>query len=107
MSDVPSGKLAGFKGRMVMVGFGSIGQGVLPLILRHLDIAPSQISIITADETGIKEAEAYGVSFTVTPLLRGNYLSVLDPLVGEGDIRIRNVLRRSGRIMRCARRRWR
>ncbi|HAD25703.1 MAG TPA: homospermidine synthase, partial [Alphaproteobacteria bacterium] len=85
MSDVPSGKLAGFKGRMVMVGFGSIGQGVLPLILRHLDIAPSQISIITADETGSKEAEAYGVSFTVTPLLRGNYLSVLDPLVGEGD----------------------
>ena len=85
MSDIPSGKLVAFKGRMVMVGFGSIGQGVLPLILRHLDIAPSQISIITADETGIKEAEAYGVSFTVTPLLRGNYLSVLDPLVGEGD----------------------
>jgi homospermidine synthase len=85
MSDIPSGKLAAFKGRMVMVGFGSIGQGVLPLILRHLDIAPSQISIVTADETGREEAEAFGVSFTVTPLRQGNYLSVLDPLLGEGD----------------------
>ncbi|MEQ8826617.1 MAG: saccharopine dehydrogenase NADP-binding domain-containing protein, partial [Parvibaculum sp.] len=30
-----------------MVGFGSIGQGVLPLLLRHLDIEPGQISIVT------------------------------------------------------------
>ena len=28
-----------FSGRLVMLGFGSIGQGVLPLILRHIDIA--------------------------------------------------------------------
>jgi hypothetical protein len=30
-----SKKYVSFKGRMVMIGFGSIGQGVLPLILRH------------------------------------------------------------------------
>ena len=28
-----------FPGRIVMVGFGSIGQGVLPLILRHIGVA--------------------------------------------------------------------
>ena len=28
-----------FSGRLVIVGFGSIGQGVLPLLLRHIDIA--------------------------------------------------------------------
>ena len=27
-----------FPGRLVMVGFGSIGQGVLPLILRHIAV---------------------------------------------------------------------
>ena len=27
-----------FPGRLVFVGFGSIGQGVLPLILRHIGI---------------------------------------------------------------------
>ena len=32
---------------MVMIGFGSIGQGVLPLILRHIGIKPEQITIIS------------------------------------------------------------
>ena len=35
-----SKKYVDFKGRMVMIGFGSIGQGVLPLILRHIGIKP-------------------------------------------------------------------
>ena len=78
-------KLTRFTGRMVMLGFGSIGQGVLPLLLRHLDIEPGQISIVTAEEAGRAEAEAYGIRFTVMPLRKGNYLSVLDPLLGEGD----------------------
>ena len=43
---------ARFGGRIVIVGFGSIGQGVLPLLLRHVDVAPDQISILTADESG-------------------------------------------------------
>ena len=44
-----------------MVGFGSIGQGVLPLILRHIGIKPSQITII-ADEMrgGIPEGDPCG-----------------------------------------------
>ena len=41
-----------FNGRLVMVGFGSIGQGVLPLILRHIDMPREKISIITAAEVG-------------------------------------------------------
>src|SRR5436190_1273238 len=31
---------AALSGRLVMVGFGSIGQGALPLLLRHLAIDP-------------------------------------------------------------------
>ena len=31
-------KHVAFGGRLVMVGCGSIGQGVLPLILRHIDM---------------------------------------------------------------------
>lgn len=86
MSDTPTDrKHANFKGRMVMVGFGSIGQGVLPLLLRHIGLEPGQISIVTADETGRTEAEAYGVKFTVAPLRKGNYQSILDPLLSAGD----------------------
>jgi len=33
-------KHVAFSGRMVMLGLGSIGQGVLPLIFKHVDMKP-------------------------------------------------------------------
>jgi len=74
-----------FPGRLVFVGFGSIGQGVLPLILRHVGIKPDQITIVTADEAGEKVAQEYGVRYVKHALTRGNYKTVLDPIVGRGD----------------------
>ena len=82
---MPDQKYAKFTGRMVIVGFGSIGQGVLPLLLRHLDIAPSQITIVTAEERGHDEARSLGVAFVIAPLTRDNYGAVLRPLLGRGD----------------------
>jgi homospermidine synthase len=74
-----------FPGRLVFVGFGSIGQGVLPLVLRHIGIEPERITIVTADEAGKREAAEYGIKFVVNPLTRDNYQQVLDPLIGRGD----------------------
>jgi len=74
-----------FPGRIVFIGFGSIGQGVLPLILRHIGISPDRITIVTADERGQQEAEKYGVKFVKEPLTRENYRRVLNPLLGRGD----------------------
>ena len=74
-----------FTGNLVIVGFGSIGQGVLPLILRHIDLDPTRIVVVTAEERGHEEAERYGIRFIVEPLTRDNYRAVLTPLLGEGD----------------------
>lgn len=74
-----------FPGRLVFVGFGSIGQGVLPLVLRHIGIKPERITIVTADEAGKREAEEYGIKFVVNPLTRDNFKQVLEPLIGRGD----------------------
>jgi homospermidine synthase len=74
-----------FSGRLVMVGFGSIGQGVLPLILRHVGITPDRISIVTADEAGQGEAGEFGVKFVNKPLTRENFEQVLRPLLKRGD----------------------
>ncbi len=74
-----------FPGRLVCVGFGSIGQGVLPLILRHIAIDPAQITIVTADEAGEKVAAEYGIRFVRHALTRENFRNVLDPLLGRGD----------------------
>jgi homospermidine synthase len=75
-----------FPGRIVFIGFGSIGQGVLPLILRHLGgVKPERITIVTADERGRDEAEEFGIKFVNSPLTRDNYKRILEPLVGRGD----------------------
>ncbi|MDE1902530.1 MAG: homospermidine synthase [Alphaproteobacteria bacterium] len=74
-----------FSGRMIIVGFGSIGQGVLPLVLRHIAMKPEQIVIITAHDMGRNEAESMGVKFLKKPLTRENYRKILEPMLGKGD----------------------
>src|SRR5204863_826400 len=77
-----------FPGRILFVGFGSIGQGVLPLILRHIGIAPERLTIVTAEDKGNEEAATYGVKFVKERLTRENYRRVLNPLLGRGDFLI-------------------
>jgi homospermidine synthase len=74
-----------FAGRIVMVGFGSIGQGVLPLILRHIGTSADRITIVTAEDKGSSEAREFGVKFVKTALTPENYRKVLEPWVGAGD----------------------
>src|SRR5581483_6049881 len=68
-----------------MVGFGCVGQGVLPLLLRHIEIQPEQILIITADDEGIAVATEYGVRYLLAPLTPDNYHQILMPQLGVGD----------------------
>ena len=74
-----------FAGKIVLVGFGSIGQGVLPLILRHIGISAKSITIVTAEDAGRAEAEQYGVKFVKSALTRDNYRQMLEPLLSAGD----------------------
>ena len=75
-----------FTGRMVIVGFGSIGQGVLPLFLRHLDIDADQITIITAEPRGRDEAAEYGITFIQNPLTPANHVALLENRLSAGDL---------------------
>jgi len=77
-----------FPGRILFIGFGSIGQGVLPLILRHVGIAPERITIVTAEDKGNDEAKKYGIKFLKERLTRENFRRVLNPLLGRGDFLI-------------------
>ncbi|HJZ18302.1 MAG TPA: saccharopine dehydrogenase NADP-binding domain-containing protein, partial [Stellaceae bacterium] len=74
-----------FPGRLVIIGFGSIGQGVLPLLLRHLEIAADRITIITAEPRGHDVAAEYGIRFIETALTRSNYRALLEPQLGKDD----------------------
>src|SRR3990167_3176792 len=74
-----------FNNKMVFIGFGSVGQAVLPLILRHIKIDPSQITIITKKDDGAKIAKEFGVKFIQESVLPDNYKRILSENVKSGD----------------------
>jgi homospermidine synthase len=76
---------ASFAGRLVMLGFGSIGQGVLPLLPRHLGITRSRVKIVKTSEDNSGIAAEFDAEVIATPLDEGNFETVLEPLLAEGD----------------------
>ena len=69
-----------FGGRLVMIGFGCIGQGVLPLLLRHIEMQAHQILIIGPDHTDMAVASSYGV-----PCLVSDHVGCQRDLVTDGE----------------------
>lgn len=74
-----------YDGKIIMLGCGSIGQGTLPLLLRHLDIRPEQIEIITDDQRGVDVANLYGVPFHAVEITRDNYREEIGGRLKAGD----------------------
>ena len=74
-----------FSGRLLMLGCGSIGQGVLPLLLRHIDMPAENILILTADHRGSAVAAAYGIKEKVLALTPENYREELTARLAPGD----------------------
>ncbi|MEF8727858.1 MAG: saccharopine dehydrogenase C-terminal domain-containing protein [Accumulibacter sp.] len=74
-----------FPGRLVLVGFGCIGQGLLPLIQRHIGIDPARIAVVAADAAGAAVAEQAGIRLLTHVLRPQDYRQILDPLLGRGD----------------------
>ncbi|MGN6549701.1 MAG: homospermidine synthase [Pararhizobium sp.] len=72
-------------GPIVMIGFGSIGRGTLPLIERHFKFDKSRMVVIDPrdDETGI--LEKHGVRFLKQAVTKDNYRDVLTPLLTAGE----------------------
>lgn len=78
-------KHAKLPGRLVIIGCGSIAQGFLPLLFRHLTLSPKDVTIITADDMGRHVANEFGVRFIQNPLTKDNYRSILDTLIVKND----------------------
>lgn len=68
-----------------MIGFGCIGQGVLPLLLRHIAMPPQQMLIISPADTDMAIAGGYGVPCLRSALTPDNFRSVLEPRLAPGD----------------------
>ncbi|HPN25504.1 MAG TPA: saccharopine dehydrogenase NADP-binding domain-containing protein [Syntrophales bacterium] len=75
-----------FKGRIIMIGCGSIGQSVLPVIGRHLEGIYGRLIVLSADESGRGIAERSGTQFIHCNLTPGNYRTILKDYVRDGDL---------------------
>jgi homospermidine synthase len=75
-----------FKGRIVMIGCGSIGQAVLPVIGRHLDGIHERLTVLAADEAGRRIAERCGTQFIHCNLTPSTFRATLKKYLREGDV---------------------
>src|SRR5512139_3627614 len=73
------------RGRLVMVGFGCIGQATLPLLLRHIDMQPAQVLVVEPDDDAVALARALGATCLQQRVDANNYVRTLEPLLGAGD----------------------
>jgi homospermidine synthase len=71
-------------GPIVMIGFGSIGQGTLPLIERHFEYDRSRFVVIDPQEKHKELLDARGIRFIQQAVTRENYRELLTPLLTEG-----------------------
>ena len=71
-------------GPIVMIGFGSIGKGMLPLIERHFEFDRSRFVVIDPVEKDRHLLDERGIRFVRTALTRENYRDVLTPLLTDG-----------------------
>lgn len=75
---------------MVILGFGAIGSGVLPLLFRHVDMKPGQL-IVISDQYNQKQrdhAAAYGVELHTAKLTKNDYKPYLEKYLASGDFLI-------------------
>jgi homospermidine synthase len=64
-------------GPIVMIGFGSIGKGTLPLIERHFDYDKSRFIVIDPDDSDRRLIDERGLAFLHLAITRENYREVL------------------------------
>lgn len=67
-----------------MIGFGSIGRGMLPLIERHFDFDRSQLVVIDPDDRDRAILDRHGVRFLHEAVTRDRYREQLSPLLTGG-----------------------
>jgi homospermidine synthase len=80
---MPTPKMA-FSNKIVMIGFGSIGKALLPILFQNIDIKPSQITIISNRDDGLQLAKQYGIQLIVKAILVNN-LSIIETKLNNQD----------------------
>ena len=71
--------------RLLIIGFGSIGKAVLPLIFKHTNFIPAQVIIVSKHNDGKEIAKEFGVHLEEIAITAHNYIDLLAGMLQEGD----------------------
>ena len=71
-------------GPLVMIGFGSIGRGALPLIERHFRFDKSRMVVIDPSAENRRLLDERGIAFVQKAVTKDNYRELLTPLLTTG-----------------------
>jgi homospermidine synthase len=71
-------------GPIVMIGFGSIGKGMLPLIERHFSFDKARLTVIDPEDKDRGMLDERGIRFVHQAVTKTNYRHLLAPLLTEG-----------------------
>src|ERR1700722_5567989 len=72
------------EGAIVMIGFGSIGKGTLPLIERHFDYDKEHFVVICPDDSDRKVRDERRIKFVHLAIARDNYREILTRYLTAG-----------------------
>jgi homospermidine synthase len=72
-------------GPIVMIGFGSIGRGTLPLIERHFKFDKSRMVVIDPRNDEAQLLAEHGIRHIQAHVTEENYKTLLKPLLTEGE----------------------
>ena len=75
---------ARFDGPIVMIGFGSIGRGILPLLERHIAFDRKIFVAIAPQDGDLRLLDERHLRFLHTAITKENYRDVLTPLLTAG-----------------------
>ena len=71
-------------GPIVLIGFGSIGKGTLPLIERHFGYDKSRFVVIDPEDKDRHMLDERGIRFIHQAVTKENYRHLLTPLLTAG-----------------------
>jgi homospermidine synthase len=82
-------KLGSFKGPILLLGFGGVGQTILPMILRHISVNSKNITVLEKDNHLELFQEKYagtGVKYVIKEVTKDNMDSVLSQYIKPGGL---------------------
>jgi homospermidine synthase len=82
-------KYVNFTGRILIIGYGSVGQAILPLVLRHIVVDPKNITVLERDnhrQHFIKRHGGSGVNYVRQEIKPTNYKKEIGKYASKGDL---------------------